>query len=175
MNILLLILQFIGIFILTAIALGIFNGATWVLGISAGLIFFCIVFFMIKRDSSAKALSIASFIGTIIAAIIRVAVGGAVGICFYVTASITNAATCYCIGYDDVIERKDRFKKKRFYSPESYAVNKYYMDRDIKKWEIINCSIFGILALIGCFKPFAAFLPLIYIALRSLLVWFRNR
>ena len=170
-DLLMLILGCIGVFILTAIVYAIANNTALAIGIGGGLLFLCIVVFLIKRKASALPLSI---IGTILAAIVRVAIGGAGGICFYVTASITNAATCYCIGYGDVIRRRANFKKKRFYSAESYARSKYSMERDIKNWEIINCLIFGILALIGCFKPFAAFLPLAFIILRTLWVRFRN-
>lgn len=121
---------------------------------------------MVKRNSSPKAIANFPFVGTVIAAIARVAIGGVFGVSFYVTASITNMATCYCIGYDDVLARRDRFRKKHHYSAESYAREKLYMDKNIKTWEVINCVIFGALALIGCFKPSASFLPLIYIVLR---------
>ncbi len=175
MGVVKLILRCVGVLLLTAIVLGITNGAGWVFGIGAGALFFCIILYMIERDDSPKALAIMSFIGTVGAAIVRVAIGGAGGICFYVVASITNAATCYCIGYGDVLRDEENFDNQYHYDYGYYAEQKYERQKSEKFWRIVNCAIFGVLALIGCFKPYAAFLPLIYIVLRYLLVWFRNR
>lgn len=70
---------------------------------------------------------------------------------------------------------KDNTTIYGYYSAKEYVRKRRNLEDHNVFFFICNCVIFGIIALIGCFKPWASFLPLAWIAIRLIYVIIRNR
>ncbi len=180
-----LILKLIIIFFIAFIIYFSGHKEDWIFAVAGGLawaeVVKCVSFAQNIYEES-KGFIILAFVGTIIAGIVRVAANNTAGIVFYVIASISNDICCAMMSADDLRASYDRVKdtynRRKQYSTValSSAVSEWSETESRNKFFMIsNLVIFGVLALVGCFKPWMSFLPLGYLVLRLIYFWIRSR
>ena len=176
------IFLFFKILFLSFITLGIFSMTkkTWIIALGAGFVYQMITVHLLEEHyGESRPATIAAFIGTIFAAIIRVTIEGADGIIFYVMASISNAAFSALMSLDFVYENYRNHNRntviRNTRDAYRYVQERNYLESRHTNFGYLNAVIFGIFALVGCFRPMAAFLPLAWLSVRLLYVIIRSR
>lgn len=174
-----LTLKIIGLLFLT---LGIYANVkqNWIVSVGASFIYYAIGQYILEEYyGESTPATIAAFIGTAIAAIVRVAFNDVSGIIFYVMASILNAGFCSLMSIDFVNKTYNdhdrRTLQRRVINLNAYANERRGLQKNNMFFAVVNMLIFGICALVGCFKPWASFLPFAWLVIRVLYVWLRSR
>lgn len=175
-----LVLKLIGIALLTLIVWVMWIKKDWVIAVGAGLGYGQIsIYILDEYYAESKPAAIAAFIGTIVACIVRVAANNAAGIVFYVFASICNAAFCTMMSIDFATNSYARHNNSTYIRNRSDARRYIRERRDLENhnmfFGVLNAIIFGIFALIGCFKPWTSFLALGWLVIRLIYVLIRSR
>lgn len=175
-----LFLKLLGIAIVTLGVYAAWLRKAWVLSVGAGLAYGQICIYLTEEYyAESTPATIAGFIGTIIACIVRVAADNAAGIVFYVFASICNACFCAMMSIDFVNRSYSNLDNNTYirnkYDARRYVRQRRSLQEHNMGFGIANMIIFGIFALIGCFKPWASFLALAWLVVRLIYVLIRSR